>query len=57
VLLVDSLFVEPNPQPIKKAMELLGLCSGVVRLPLTECSAETTQLLQQQLVANDLLPQ
>lgn len=57
MLLVDSLFVEPNPQPIKKVMELLGLCSGVVRLPLTECSPETTRLLQQQLKANGLLPQ
>lgn len=57
VLLVDSLFVEPNPQPIKKVMELLGRCSGVVRLPLTECSPETTELLKRQLQANGLLPQ
>lgn len=55
VLLVDSLFVEPNPQPIKKVMELLGHCSDAVRLPLTECSAKTGKLLEQQLRENGLL--
>ncbi|KAG6622751.1 dihydrodipicolinate synthase [Phytophthora cinnamomi] len=55
VLLVNSLSVEPNPIPIKKAMELLGHCSSTVRAPLTECSAETEVLLTQQLKANKLL--
>ncbi|KAL3657048.1 hypothetical protein V7S43_018096 [Phytophthora oleae] len=34
VTLVNSLFVKPNPMPIKKAMELLGHCSSTVRSPL-----------------------
>ncbi|KAF1788220.1 Schiff base-forming aldolase, active site [Phytophthora cactorum] len=55
VLLVNSLFVEPNPVPIKKAMELLGRCSSTVRSPLTECTAETETLLLEQLKANKLL--
>ncbi|KAE9009233.1 hypothetical protein PR001_g16486 [Phytophthora rubi] len=55
VLLVNSLFVEPNPMPIKKAMELLGHFPSTVRSPLTECSAETVELLTQQLKANKLL--
>ncbi|RLN72940.1 hypothetical protein BBJ28_00011687 [Nothophytophthora sp. Chile5] len=41
--------------PIKKAMELLGHCSASVRAPLTQCSAETEELLVQQLKANKLL--
>ncbi|KAI9994314.1 hypothetical protein PInf_010920 [Phytophthora infestans] len=33
VLLVKSLFVEPNPVPTKKALELLGRCASTVRSP------------------------
>ena len=33
--LCDALFCEVNPIPVKAAMELLGLCSSEVRLPLT----------------------
>ncbi|ETI34896.1 dihydrodipicolinate synthase, variant 1 [Phytophthora nicotianae INRA-310] len=55
VLLVNSLFVEPNPIPTKKAMELLGRCSSTVRSPLTECTTETEKLLLEQLKANKLL--
>ncbi|KAG7376913.1 hypothetical protein PHYBOEH_001218 [Phytophthora boehmeriae] len=55
VLLVNSLFVEPNPQPIKKVMELLGHCSSSVRSPLTQCTTQTEDLLTEQLKANKLL--
>lgn len=34
--LIDILFVEVNPIPVKKAMELIGLGNGSVRAPLTE---------------------
>lgn len=34
--LIAAMFVETNPIPVKKAVELLGLCSGRVRLPLCE---------------------
>ena len=34
--LIKAMFVETNPMPVKKAMELLGMCSSVVRLPLCE---------------------
>ncbi len=34
--LCDALFCEVNPIPVKAAMELLGLCSAEVRLPLAE---------------------
>ena len=33
--LCDALFCEVNPIPVKAAMELMGLCSAEVRLPLT----------------------
>lgn len=34
--LIDIMFCEVNPIPVKKAAELLGLGSGIVRAPLTE---------------------
>ena len=36
VPLCEALFCEVNPIPVKAAMELLGLCSAEVRLPLAE---------------------
>lgn len=36
--LIDALFCEVNPIPVKKAMELLGWKVGGLRLPLVEPS-------------------
>lgn len=35
VALVDALFSEVNPIPVKRAVELMGLCRGNVRMPLS----------------------
>lgn len=43
--LVDSLFSEVNPIPIKAAMAAVGLCSGYARLPLTPMEEPTRQNL------------
>lgn len=34
--LCDALFCEVNPIPVKKALNLMGLCSGTLRMPLTD---------------------
>lgn len=34
--LIKAMFVETNPMPVKKAMELLGMCSSELRLPLCD---------------------
>ena len=34
--LCSALFCEINPIPVKKALELMGKCSGYLRMPLTE---------------------
>lgn len=34
--LCDAMFCEVNPIPVKKAVELAGLCGGTVRMPMTE---------------------
>ena len=44
--LIDALFKEVNPIPIKAAMKLVGFDCGPCRLPLGPVSAETLQLLQ-----------
>lgn len=36
--LCRAMFVETNPIPVKRAMEILGLCSGEMRLPLCPIS-------------------
>ena len=33
--LIDALFCEVNPVPVKAAMSILGMCSPEIRLPLT----------------------
>ncbi len=40
--LIDIMFCEVNPIPVKKAAELLGLGTGIVRAPLTELEPEHT---------------
>ncbi len=37
---------EPNPMPVKAAMEIVGKCSGEVRLPLVGASKETVEKLK-----------
>ncbi len=44
--LFSALFIETNPMPVKAAMKLLGTDSGLLRLPLTEISAEHLQTLR-----------
>jgi 4-hydroxy-tetrahydrodipicolinate synthase len=45
--LIDLLFVEANPIPVKKAVQLMGLtASAELRLPLVELSPEHTEKLQ-----------
>ena len=44
--LVKTLFVEPNPQPTKAAMEMLGTIENVLRLPMVPVSEETREKLK-----------
>lgn len=49
--LIEALFCEVNPIPVKKAMQLCGMEVGVPRLPLTELSPENTEKLRRILKA------
>jgi 4-hydroxy-tetrahydrodipicolinate synthase len=44
--MIDAVFAEPNPGPLKKAMEIMGHRVGSVRLPLVQASAETERNLK-----------
>ena len=44
--LIDALFCEVNPIPVKAAMDLLGLGAGSPRLPLCAMTEEHTQRLK-----------
>lgn len=50
--LIELLFREVNPIPVKAAMKLLGYDCGHCRLPLTPASAETIKLLKKRLLPN-----
>ena len=47
--LCDALFAEVNPIPLKAAAEMLGLCNGSLRLPLTRASDKTRELIKKAL--------
>lgn len=46
VELCNALFCEVNPIPVKKAVELLGLCGGTLRMPLTEMEPANVEKLK-----------
>lgn len=47
--LIRALFLETNPIPVKKAVELAGLASGHVRLPLAPLADSNTEKLAEEL--------
>ena len=44
--LIKAIFIETNPIPVKKAMELLGMCSSEMRLPLCEMEEANIEKLK-----------
>lgn len=44
--LCDALFCEVNPIPVKKAVSLMGLCGGTLRMPLTEMEPANAEKLE-----------
>lgn len=48
--LIQLLFKEVNPMPVKDAMNILGFDVGTPRLPLTTVSENTHELLKTELL-------
>ncbi len=44
--LIDAMFVETNPSPVKYAMSLFGMCRDEVRLPLSTPTESTKRLIE-----------
>jgi len=42
----NQLFCEPNPIPVKSALEMLGLCSSEMRMPLTTIESHNRKILE-----------
>lgn len=53
--LINALFCEVNPIPVKVAMRMLGYAAGPLRLPLTEMEAAHEEQLKAALQAHGLL--
>lgn len=53
--LFEALFIDTNPIPVKKALELMGLPAGKPRLPLVELSQEKTEKLKEVLKSLGLI--
>ncbi len=53
--LMEALFLESNPIPVKAAAEMLGLCSGELRLPLTPLAENMRPRLKEALLKTGLL--
>jgi len=50
-----QLFVEPNPIPVKWAMQRMGLCGGTLRLPMTSLTEANTAVVEGALRACGLI--
>lgn len=53
--LIRALFTETNPIPVKRAMGLIGLASGHLRLPLAPLSSKNEQILLEALRTTGVL--
>ena len=49
--LCDAMFCEVNPIPVKKAVELAGLCNGYMRMPMTEAEPASIEKIKKAMQA------
>lgn len=54
--LLEINFVEANPQPLKAAMEMMGLLEAHLRLPLVPCRMDSLNKIRNVLIECGLLP-
>ena len=53
--LIDALFIEVNPIPVKAAMNLMGMNAGSLRLPLCDISDRNLEVLRRAMTRAGLL--
>lgn len=49
--LINTLFIEVNPIPVKKALQLMGMMGGTLRRPLTEMEEDNAAKLEKEMKA------
>ena len=47
--MMNSLFIETSPAPVKYVMNKLGLCENVLRLPLLKATRKAEELLDSEM--------
>lgn len=52
--LINALFIETNPIPVKEAMNLMGMNVGSLRLPLVNMAPKNLEVLKKELVSAGL---
>ena len=50
--LIDAMFAETNPAPVKYALARLGLCAEEMRLPMSEVKGSTRELIDALILEN-----
>lgn len=50
--IMNALFIETSPMPIKYVMSKLGLCENILRLPLISISKKTERILDEEMKKN-----
>ncbi len=53
--LINKLFIEVNPVPVKAAMKLMGYCTGDMRLPMCEIEEANLEKLRAAMAAQGLI--
>ena len=53
--LINTLFIEVNPIPVKKALQLMGMMGGTLRRPLTEMEEDNAAKLEKEMKAVGIL--
>jgi 4-hydroxy-tetrahydrodipicolinate synthase len=53
--LINALFIETNPIPVKEAMNLMGMNAGSLRLPLVNMAPKNLEVLKKELLNTGLL--
>lgn len=53
--LIDCLFKEVNPIPVKEALNLIGFKCGNTRLPLAKCTVELRKEIEKEILKNKIL--
>ena len=48
--LIDKLFIEVNPIPVKNAMNMLGYNVGPLRMPLCDLEDKNAELVKKSLI-------